>query len=463
MAMGRRTDRQDEFWVATEQIAKSPGHPFYDALAKLLKEHDFDRYCEGRCAKFYAKVMGRPGVAPGVYFRMQMIGYFEGLESERGIDWRCADSFSLKQFLGYLPTESTPDHSTISRTRRLIDLETHREIFDWVLKVVAEHGLLKGNQVGVDASTMEANAALRSIIRKDTRETYQEFLVKLAKASGIETPTKEQLIALDRKRKDKTLSNAEWVNPHDTDAKVAKMKDGRTHFAYKNEHAVDLESGAVIAAEIHPADQGDTSTVGETLARACESLSELKKDAEVGNKVMTTAVMEVPADKGYHSTETVVELEQAGVRPYLAEPDRGRRNWQTATMPEGVSAAEAQAAVYRNRRRMRGEHGKALHRKRGEFVERSFAHILDTGGMRRAHLRGRENLHKRYLIHVCGFNLSLVMRKKTGSGTPRELADRGKDGRGARLRRRLTTICRVWAPHVTWWSLRRPGAYKRAA
>jgi transposase len=463
MAMGRRTDRQEEFWVATEQIAKSPGHPFYDTLAKLLHQHDFDRYCEGRCAKFYADVMGRPGIPPGVYFRIMMIGYFEGLDSERGIDWRCADSFSLKQFLGYLPTESTPDHSTISRTRRLIDLETHRDVFAWVLKVVAEHGLLKGNQVGIDASTMEANAALRSIIRKDTGETYQEFLVKLAKASGIETPTKEQLIALDRKRKDKTLSNTEWVNPHDSDAKVAKMKDGRTHFAYKNEHAVDLQSGAVIAAEIHAADQGDTSTVGETLGQASESLRELKKDPATCNKVMTAAVMEVPADKGYHCTETIVELEKLGVRPYIAEPDRGRRNWRNATMPEGVSAAEAQAAVYRNRRRMRGEHGKALHRKRGEFVERSFAHVLDTGGMRRAHLRGRENLHKRYLIHVCGFNLSLVMRKRTGCGTPRGLADRNADDRGDRLRRRPATICRAWASYWSRTDLWHRGANRRAA
>lgn len=463
MAMGRRTDQQEEFWVATERIAKSPGHPFYDALARLLREHDFDRFCEARCRKFYAEVMGRPGLAPGVYFRMLMIGYFEGLDSERGIDWRCADSLSLKQFLGYAPTESTPDHSTISRTRRLIDLETHREIFDWVLKVVAEHGLLKGNKVGIDASTMEANAALRSIIRKDTRETYQEFLTKLAKDSGIETPTKEQLIALDRKRKDKTLSNTEWVNPHDTDAKVARKKDGRTHFAYKNEHAVDLESGAILAAEIHPADQGDTSTGGETLSRACGTLSKLTKDKDVGHKVMTAAAMEVPADKGYHCTESIVEFEKLGVRPYIAEPDRGRRNWQNATMPAGVSAAEAQAAVYRNRRRMRGEHGKALHRKRGEFIERSFAHVLDTGGMRRAHLRGRENLHKRYLIHVCGFNLSLVMRKKTGSGTPRELAGRSKDGRGGCLRLRPATICRAWASYWSPADHCHRGANRRAA
>jgi transposase len=463
MAMGRRIDQQSEMWVATERIAQSPGHPFYDVLAKLLSKHDFDRFCEARCKKFYAAVMGRPSLAPGVYFRMLMIGYFEGLDSERGIDWRCSDSLSLKQFLGYLPTENTPDHSTISRTRRLIDLDTHREIFNWVLKVVAEQGLLKGNQVGVDASTMEANAALRSIIRKDTGETYQEFLTKLAQASGIETPTKEQLIALDRKRKDKKLSNAEWVNPHDTDAKVAKMKDGRTHFAYKNEHAVDLQTGAILAAEIHSADQGDTTTGSETLSQACGSLSKLTKDKDVGHKVMTAAAMEVPADKGYHCTETIVALEKLGVRPYIAEPDRGRRNWRNATMPEGVSAAEARAAVYRNRRRMRGEHGKALHRKRGEFVERSFAHVLDTGGMRRAHLRGRENLHKRYLIHVCGFNLSLVMRKKTGSGTPRELADRNADGRRGRLRLRPTAISGGWASCTTPWSPQRPGAYTRAA
>jgi len=435
MAMGRRKARQEALWVATDQVARSPGHPFYDKLGKLLAERAFDRFSEGLCERFYAEVMGRPSIPPGVYFRCMMIGYFEGLDSERDIDWHCADSLSLKAFLGYGPTEPTPDHSTISRTRKLIDLETHREVFGWVLKTVAEHGLVKGNRVGIDASTMEANAALRSIVRRDTQEGYVEFLTKLAESSGIETPTREDLLKLDQQRKDKKTGNDEWFNPHDPDAKITKMKDGRTHFAYKDEHAVDLDTGAVIAAEIHPADQGDTTTLGETLAEASESIAALKEDAEVSGKVATRAVMEVVADKGYHSNQTAVALEAVGVRGYLAEPDRGRRNWRGASSSEAIDRRQAQAAVYRNRRRMRGAYGKALHRRRGEFVERSFAHVLDTGGMRRAHLRGRENLHKRYLLHVAGFNLSLVMRKLTGCGTPRALAQQRAEAFLRRARR----------------------------
>ncbi len=452
MAVGKRGTRQEEFWVATEAIARSPGHPFFERLGKLLTDRDFDRFCQKRCGQFYAAVMGRPSLPPGVYFRCLLIGYFEGIDSERGIAWRCADSLSLKSFLGYGLTESTPDHSTISRTRRLIDLETHREVFGWMLKVLAEHGLLTGDRVGIDASTMEANAAMRSIVRKDTHETYQEFLERLAKASGIETPTKADLIALDRQRKNKTASNKEWQNPYDPDARITKMKDGRTHLAYKNEHAVDLETGAVIAAEIHAADQGDTSTIGETLGQACESLKELSKDTTVGHKVMTHAVMEVVADKGYHSNETVTALEAVGVRGYLSEPDRGRRNWRGKSQSDSAARLAARDAVYRNRRRMRGAHGKALHRKRGELVERSFAHVLDTGGMRRAWLKGRENLHKRYLIHVGAFNLSLVMRRLLGFGTPRQLA--------ASFLHLLRVCLAVWRQREAAWSL---GAHLLAA
>jgi transposase len=422
MAMGRRKTRQEEFWVATADLAKSPGHPFYDRLNKLLVEHNFDRFAEGLCEKFYAKVMGRPSIAPGAYFRCLLIGYFEGLDSERGIDWRCADSLSLRRFLGCGPDETTPDHSSISRTRRLIDLETHRDVFAWIQRLLAEHGLIKGNRIGIDASTMEANAAMRSIVRNDTHESYQEFLTKLAQASGIETPTREELIKLDRQRKDKKVGNDDWHNPYDPDAKIAKMKDGRTHLAYKNEHAVDLDTGAVIAAEIHPADLGDTTTMWGTLERASDAIQTLSEDETVGQKVAIHAKLEAVLDKGYHSNETVVELERTGVRGYIAEPDHGRRDWRDKNPKDGVDRREAQSAVYRNRRRMRGAYGKRLHRKRGELVERTFAHTLDTGGMRRAWLKGKENLHKRYLIHVGGFNLSLIMRTLTGHGTPRQWA-----------------------------------------
>ena len=242
-------------WVATAELPKSPGHPFYTRLNALLDADDFDRFVEGQCAKFYAPVMGRPSLAPGRYFRLLLVGYFEGIDSERGIAWRATDSLAVRSFLRLPVDEPPPDHSTISRTRRVIDLESHRAVFTWVQQRLVEAGLLKGKTVAVDATTLEANAAMRSIVRRDTGESYQEFLTGLAQASGIETPTREDLARLDRKRKKKT-SNKDWKHPWDPDAKVAKMKDGRTHLAHKAEHAVDLETGAMVAVTLQGADQG---------------------------------------------------------------------------------------------------------------------------------------------------------------------------------------------------------------
>jgi transposase len=250
MAMGTRDDeRQEPLWVAAPSMARSPGHPFYDRLNGLLDDAGFDEFVEEQCAPFYAERMGRPSLPPAVYFRMQLIGYFEGIDSERGIAWRVADSLALREFLGYEVQQRTPDHSTISRNRRLIDLETHREVFIWVLRILAKQGLLKGKTLGVDSTTLEANAALRSIVRRDTGEAYEEFLTKLAQESGIETPTRQDLAKLDRKRKGKG-SNDDWTNPHDPDATITKMKDGRTHLAHKSEHVADMTSGAVVAVAV---------------------------------------------------------------------------------------------------------------------------------------------------------------------------------------------------------------------
>jgi len=262
-----RHQRQPELWIAGSDVAHSPGHPFYQRLNSLLSEKGFDAFVERLCRKFYADRLGRPSIPPGVYFRMLLIGYFEGIDSERGIAWRCADSLGLREFLGYALTETTPDHSTLSVIRNRIDLETHEEVFTWVLKVLAEQGLLKGKTIGIDATTLEANAALRSIVRRDTRESYQEFLTRLAQASGIATPTREDLAKTDKTRKNKG-SNDDWVNPHDPDAKIAKMKDGRTHLAHKAEHAVDLDTGAVVAVTVQGADLGDTTTLKETVTEA---------------------------------------------------------------------------------------------------------------------------------------------------------------------------------------------------
>jgi len=354
--------------------------------------------------------MGRPSLAPGRYFRLLLIGYFEGLDAERGIAWRATDSLALRSFLRLALDEAAPDHSTISRTRRIIDLETHRAVFTWVQIRLVEAGLLRGKTVAVDATMLEANAAMRSIVRRDTGESYQEFLTSLAQASGIATPTREELARLDRKRKKKT-SNEDWKYPWDPDAKIAKMKDGRTHLAHKAEHAVDLETGALVAVTLQDADQGDTTTIIETAIAAAEQI----EDAQAA--VQTPQLLaEIIADKGYHSNQIMIELEAVGLRTYVAEPDRGRRDWS--------QEPQAQIPVYANRRRLRGARGRRLMRQRGERIERSFAHLYDTGGMRRTHLRGHTNILKRLLIHAGGFNLGLVMRHLIGRGTPRGLQDR---------------------------------------
>ena len=414
MAMGKREgERQQDLWIATTKLPQAPGHPFYRKLNQLLARHGFDRFVEGLCEKFYHDSLGRPSIAPGVYFRMLLVGYFEGIDSERGIAWRCADSRTLSSFLGYGHTESTPEHSSLSIIRRRIDIETHEAVFTWVLKALASEGLLKGKSIGVDATTLEANAAMRSIVRKDTGESYSEFLTQLAKASGIETPTREDLAKLDKRRKNKA-SNEDWENPHEPDARITKMKDGRTHLAHKAEHAVDMQSQAIVAVTLQPADRGDTESLDETVHTSVANLLEVQVDPATQERVHKVAVKEVVADKGYHSNETMKDLSAMAIRSYVSEPGRGARNW------EGNS--EARDAVYGNRRRIRGERGKELMRRRGEVLERSFAHCYETGGMRRTHLRGRGNILKRLLIHVCGFNLGLVMRGVFGVGKPRGLA-----------------------------------------
>ena len=413
MAMGKRKSHdQQALFIPTSKLPQSAAHPFYAKLNEVLAGWKFDPFVEELCAKFYEEKVGRPSLAPGKYFRLLLIGYFEGIDSERGIAWRCSDSLSLRSFVGYRLDELSTEHSTISRTRRLIDYETHQQVFQWVLKVLADYDLIQGKTVGVDATTLEANAAMRSIVRKDTKQNYQEFLTELAKASGIETPTREDLAKLDRKRKNKA-SNDDWENPHDPDAKITKMKDGSTHLAHKQEHAVDMESGAVLAVTIQPADEGDTTTWRATVEETYQNLNAVADDPRVADQVHPEPVKELVADKGYHSNQTMTDFAELEIRGYISEPDRGRRDWED-------KPAERDA-VYANRRRIRGKRGKELMRQRGELIERSFAHVLETGGMRRTHLRGRINILKRMLVHVGGFNLGLVMRRLIGIGKPRRL------------------------------------------
>jgi len=427
MAMGKRKRhaKQTSMWVATQDLSRSAAHPFYTRLNQILDKHDFDGYVEGLCQRFYAEEIGRPGLPPGRYFRLLLIGYFEGLDAERAIAWRAADSFAPHEFLGLVLPEAPPDHSTISRTRRLIDVETHEAVFTWILQRLADAGLVKGKTVGIDATTLEANAALRSIVRRDTGESYYDFLTKLAQASGIETPTRADLARLDRKRKKKG-SNDDWTHPQDPDAKITKMKDGRTHLAHKAEQAVDLETGAVVGVTVQDADEGDTTTSRETLIEAAEQIETVLPKGD--------GLQEVVGDKGYHSNDSLVDLEAVGVRTYISEPDRGRRNW--------TKHPEARDAVYRNRRRIRGARGQRLLRLRGERLERPFAHLYETGGMRRLFLRGHTNIRKRLLIHIGGFNLGLLMRQVIGVGTPRGLQGRVLAVLGAAL----TLIRALWDP-----------------
>lgn len=402
MAMGKRKPKQQDIWVNSAEIPRAAAHPFYAKVNEVLEQHKIDRRLEHLCRRFYKPVMGRPSMAPGVYFRMLLIGFFEGIDSERGIAWRVADSLSLREFVGCTVTEATPDHSTISRTRRLLPVETHKAVFRWFVRVLGKEGLIEGQSIAIDATTLEANAALRSIRRRDDGRSYDEFLRDLAKAEGMENPTREQLARMDRKRKKKG-SNKEWKSPADADARITKMKDGRTHLAHKAEHAVDLTSGAIVAVTLQGADLGDTTTIGVTLQEA-------QANATLINE---RGVEEVVADKGYHSDAVMVELHAAGARSYIPEPERGRRNWD--------DKPQQQKQVYGNRRRMSGRRGKDLQKLRSERMERSFAHMYETGGMRRTHLRQHNNILKRLLFHAVGFNLALLLRARFGIGKPRTL------------------------------------------
>jgi len=376
--MGTRVKRRRQqglFYAA--DLAEAPGHPFYKRLNEALDAADFDGFCEERCWTFYHDRLGRPSLAPGVYFRLQLIGFFEGVNSERGIAWRVADSLSLRCFLGYGLDEATPDHVTLSRTRRLLDAETHQAIFSWVLERQAAAGLLKGKTIGVDATTLEADAAMRSIVRRATGENYREYLAKLAAADG-EASDRAALQRRDRKRK-KKVSNKDWVNPHDREAEITKMKDGRTRLAYKAEQAVDLDTGVIVATTAHPGASGDTTSIQQTVPAAGEAVAEQMTTAQDVNEA---GVEEVVADKGYHS-----------------------------------------GATYANRRRVRGERGKRLLRQRGEKLERPFAHQFETGAKRRLRVRGLDEVKKKLLLQAAACNLALLLRTKHGAGTPRGLAE----------------------------------------
>jgi transposase len=411
MALGKRKSEQQSAWVATTDLPKSPGHPFYKKLNRVLAEAGFDAWLESLCAPYYSAKMGRESIPPGVYFRMILIGYFEGISSQRGIAWRCSDSRSLAEFLGVPIDEETPDHSSLSRIHHRLPLEAHQAVFAFVLKLAAEHALLAGKTVAVDSTMLEADAAMKSIVRRATGEDWKAYLRGLAAEAGLENPTDEELRRFDKTRKDKKVSNDDWESPNDPDSRIARMKDGTTHLAYKAEHVVDLDTDLVLCAAVYPADRTDSATLAESVVQA--QLNVIAADSSAN-------IQAVVADKGYHAAETLVEVnETLGVRSYIPEPKRKQR-WKWKDRP-----ASQRRAVTGNHRRVRGPRSKKLQRRRSELAERTFAHVCETGGARRCWLHGIVTVWKRYLLQVAARNLGLIMRKLFGMGTPRGLQPEG--------------------------------------
>ena len=411
MALRRRESaKQQELWVPTESVAKAPGHVFYERLNRLLDEAEFDRFVEELVVPYYAS-SGRPGIPPGVYFRMLFVGYFEGIDSQRGIAWRCEDSLSLRKFLGLGLTDPVPDHSSLTKIRDRFPLEVTEQVFAFVLQMACDRKLVSGSRVGVDATLLEANAAMKTIVRRDTDEDWKEYVRRLMREEGLidddDEPADEELRRFDRKRKGKKVSNTDWKAKSDDDARIVKLKDGRTHFGYKAEHTVDLESEVVLSATVRHGTESDTQTLLPAVVDAQVNLVRAGSDADI---------KEVAADKGDHSNDQITDCTKAGLRTYVPEPaSPHKRRW--TDKPE-----ETKAAVLNNRRRTRRRKSKQLQRQRSERVERSFAHVCETGGARRTWLRGLEKINKRYSMVVAAHNLGLVMRSLFGSGKPRQLA-----------------------------------------
>src|SRR5262245_927239 len=406
MALGKRKETQKSIWVTTSSLPKSPGHPFYRKLNELLREIDFDRKVEAICAPYYAEI-GRPSIPPGIYFRMLVIGYFEGLDSQRAIAWRCKDSLSVREFLGLALDQEGPDHSSLTLIRQRLPLEVHQEVFGLILSLACKHRLLDGKSVGVDSTLIEANAAMKSIVRREGGDDWKTYVKELAAESGIKEPSAEDARRVDRARSDKKVSNADWQSPSDPDSRIARMKDGRMRLAYKPEHVIDLKTDLVLAAEVYRADQSDADTMIDTLVEAQVNLMRSGSD---------TKLCEVAADKGYHKAKTLAESSEIlGVRTYVPERrSRHKRRWKGK--PDGWMQA-----TLSNRRRVRGNKSKLLQRLRSEKAERSFAHSCNRGRMRRTWVRGLDEVAKRWIIAAAARNLGRVMALLFGVRSARAL------------------------------------------
>jgi len=404
---------QPEFWVATQQVAKSPKSTFYSKLDETLESFDFAAQVREACAPAYQQTgTGRPGIDPVVYLKMIMVGFFEDLPSERAIAARCADSMSIRAFLNYELDEKTPDHSSFTIIRQRLGLDIYERIFTLTLQALREHGLLRGKNLGIDSSVIEANASLRALVHRNTEEQYWDYVKRLAAENGIDPDDAAAVRKFDRHRPGKG-SNQEWVNPNDPDAKIGRTKDGATDMIYKPEAVVDLDTGAIVQAQVHAGDQADHKEMATRVLEAQQNINQA-----TGEKLDTLTVNSVTSDKGYYAVNELQALQQEDIRTVIADPIDNRR--LDKLEPDQKKAVRAA------RRSTQSTSGKDLLRRRGLHIERSFAHMLDCGGMRRTTLRGWENLNKRFKLAAAIYNLSQLMRKLFGIGTPKQLAAGGR-------------------------------------
>jgi len=408
----KKRQEQKEFWVAADRLPKASPSRFYELLNGTLDELDFAGEVRAMCAPAYADAArgGRPGIDPSVYFKMLMIGFFEGLESERAIAARCADSLSLRGFLGYALDEATPDHSSMSVIRQRLGSDCFAQVFALVLNALQRHGLLKGRHLGIDSSVIEANASLRSLTERNTAEGYWDYVQRLAREAGLQTSDGAALRSFDRKRAGKKMSNEQWQNPHDADAKIGRTKDGATDMVYLPEHIVDLDTGAIVQAQVLPGDHRDSENLSERVIEAVVSVQSAQgvTDPEKVPQTLT-------ADKGYFSLEEIGRLQELTLKTVISDPHRDQRRWDKLERAQRQTLARAQRSTA-------SKYGRALLRKRGQHIERSFAHVLAAGGMRRTTLRGLENLNKRHQIAAACYNLSQLLRRLHGVGTPKQWA-----------------------------------------
>ena len=407
-----KTHEQKEFWVVADRLPKARPGRFYELLNGTLDEMDFAGDVRAMCAPSYAEVErgGRPGIDPAVYFKMLMVGFFEGLESERAIAARCADSLSLRGFLGYALDEATPEHSSMTVIRQRLGGDCFERVFALVLTALQRHGLLKGRHLGIDSSVIEANASLRSLTERNTEEGYWDYVKRLAKAAGLETEDGAKLRSFDRKRAGKKMSNEQWQNPHDPEAKIGRTKDGATDMVYLPEHTVDLDTGAIVQAQVLPGDHRDSEDLSKRVIDAVVSVQAAQgvADPEAVPQTLT-------ADKGYCSLEEIGRLQALALKTVISDPRRDQRRL------DKLSSAQRQTLA-RARRSASRKHGKKLLRKRGQHIERSFAHVRAAGGLRRATVRGLENLNKRHQLAAACYNLSQLLRRLHGAGTPKPWA-----------------------------------------